>query len=239
MKTFLHHGDIGDIIYSLPILKQYPRSILYLDIEGGRNDPLVSPLLFRGKLKFNKQAFDFIKPLLLAQSYIEDVLPWSQETVDLNLSLFRKSFDCNKNLVYNHLDYFKIPREVSNPAWLQASIINDYDATGYSVYCRTLRYQANYPKYLMILHKDKNKKLFVGTKFEHEVFEKTFDIKIEHKITENALQVASLIKSCNNFITNQGANHAIAVALAKENVILEIQKEERVCFFENRKIIYV
>lgn len=238
--TFLHHGDIGDIIYSLPVIKGSGGGVLYLDVEGGKNDPEISKLLFRGKLKFNQSTYDYIFPLLKIQPYIQDVKIWKGEKVDVNLSKFREAFSSQKNLVKNHTDYFNIPFSVSDAPWL--SIPGQIPTTNIILFSRTLRQQSNYPVYLQILYKclqSKDRCIFLGTSFEHRVFEETFDVQLPHYTVDNALNAAHLIQSSKLYVTNQGGNHAIAVALAKEPLILEIQHTEKVCYFENRNVQYI
>ena len=104
---------------------------------------------------------------------------------------------------------------------------------------RTLRYQCNYPEWMTLLHEMKNEQVvFIGLPFEHEVFCRTFDVTPRYQPVENALQAASLIKSCRMYVSNQGANHAIAVGLNKQPFAAETQFNENVCRFPNRSIRY-
>ena len=72
LKTFKHSGDLGDIIFSLPCIKEKGGGILYLDPEGGEQEPVVSWSQYN-RTKLNQNSIDFIKPLLEVQKYIKEV----------------------------------------------------------------------------------------------------------------------------------------------------------------------
>ena len=121
--TFLHSGDAGDIVSSLPAVKEVcerenAKAILVLDTTGGvycNDDELNEFIRLQNNgrtLKFNNDAFDFLAPLIKMQSYIEDVIKWTKNLnmkIDFNLNKFRKSFcdmevarKTNQNLVFLH-----------------------------------------------------------------------------------------------------------------------------------------
>ena len=58
VKTFLHSGDLGDIIYSLPTIRKLGGGILYLDITGGSKDEYCKQQT-TDRLKFNINSFNF------------------------------------------------------------------------------------------------------------------------------------------------------------------------------------
>lgn len=80
--TFLHSGECGDIIASLSTIKlllgESRVARLYLDVTGGMtcNSDQVNKIIGR-PMKFNQAAFDFIKPLIENQDYIESVRIWN------------------------------------------------------------------------------------------------------------------------------------------------------------------
>ena len=78
MKTYKHSGDLGDIIFSLPVISSNGKGILYLDPNGGEKEPLVSWSNY-DKTKLTKESIDKIKPLLEQQDYIHEVRYWNLE----------------------------------------------------------------------------------------------------------------------------------------------------------------
>jgi hypothetical protein len=79
MKTFRHSGDLGDIIYSLPAIKELGGGILYL------NTNKTTPKYPGTPTKFSEKGAEILKPLLLKQSYIQDVKLWDGENIDFDL----------------------------------------------------------------------------------------------------------------------------------------------------------
>jgi hypothetical protein len=105
MKTYKHSGDLGDIIFSLPVISSNGKGILYLDPNGGEKEPLVSWSNY-DKTKLTKESIDKIKPLLEQQDYIHEVRYWEPGIkVDYNLDKFR-GFVKHNNLTTSHLDAF-------------------------------------------------------------------------------------------------------------------------------------
>jgi hypothetical protein len=74
-KTFKHSGDLGDIIFSLPVIASEGGGVLYLDPEGGKQEPLVSWGQYE-TTKLTEGSILALKPLLEAQDYIEEVRLW-------------------------------------------------------------------------------------------------------------------------------------------------------------------
>ena len=135
--TFLHSGNCGDIIASLPTVKlllgESCVARLYLDITGGTtcNSDMLNKVIGR-PLKFNQAAFDFIKPLIENQDYIESVRVWSHEIpdkIDYNLNNFRLLFVTpggaaatkNGNLDFAHKVAFGFKPEYTG-TWLKSGM---------------------------------------------------------------------------------------------------------------------
>ena len=78
-KTYKHSGDLGDIIYSLPVLKTYGKGILVIDdIKNLKS--WIEPKGIQINLKkpdgtssgICENKFNFIKPLLEKQKYVKE-----------------------------------------------------------------------------------------------------------------------------------------------------------------------
>ena len=79
-NSFLHSGDLGDIIYSLPSIKKLGGGTLYLNPSANNlqnNYPI--------KTKLTKNSINLLRPLLLEQEYIYDVSIWNGNAIDYNL----------------------------------------------------------------------------------------------------------------------------------------------------------
>ena len=86
--SFLHSGRIGDVIYSLPTIKELSKSHkckLYVQIEK----PILGPYEASRKVFINKRCGDLILPLLRNQDFLETVNIYKDEKIDINLDLFR------------------------------------------------------------------------------------------------------------------------------------------------------
>lgn len=236
-KTFKHSGDIGDIIYGLVTIKKLGGGILYLDTTGGINDRACNFQCLGGKTKFNKSSYDFLYPLLKKQSYIEDVKEWNGENVDYNLNNYRIKFNdgtCRtSNIIDNQLDAFGLPLYTDhNENWLTVDEGVTLDRE--IILNRTSRYHSNYSWYFIKKFKIAETCIFLGHPKEHEYFEYTFDIKIPYHKTNNALEIAKILKNCKCLIANESAILAIAIGLGSVPIIQEVYPRTASCVFKNK-----
>lgn len=86
--SFLHSGHLGDIIYSLPVIKEISknrRTILYIEANKkiinnhDKNHPF-------GDLFLTTESVNKIIPLLKKQNYINNVFIYNQEPIDVDLN---------------------------------------------------------------------------------------------------------------------------------------------------------
>jgi len=76
-KSFKHSGDLGDIIYSLPVIKALGGGIIYLNPNNKFTN-------------FTMNGYEFIKPLLLSQDYVKGVGLYTPNLlIDYDLDSFR------------------------------------------------------------------------------------------------------------------------------------------------------
>jgi hypothetical protein len=234
---FYHCGDIGDAIFALPVMKAMGGGTLYLDPAGGQHLDVIKRTTWPGRMKFDLAAAQYLAPLLAHQPYVTDVQFWDGQPYDVCLSEARAIFNNQRNIVSHYTDFFGLDYAVSDAAWLDAPENPAWAEV--VLVTRTLRYQSNYPQWMTFLHDMKDRELvFLGLPFEHEVFCKTFEFYPRYEPVADALAAATLIKSCGLYISNQGANHAIAVGLNKQPFYAETQFNENVCRFSNRPIRY-
>lgn len=204
--TFLHSGDLGDIIFSLPAIKKLGGGVLYLNAAAESNLSHY-PL----KTKLSKSSALQLVPILKLQEYVTDVRLWNGEVIDFNLDKFRQFIKFN-NLAISHLDAFKLDHSCASEAWLKTPkprvLPKRY------VISRSVRYHGNYVEWVRILRAISNDSIFVGLPKEHEIFEYTFDVRIPYYPTPEISDVFETIASCERLYCNASLPHALAEGLA-------------------------
>jgi hypothetical protein len=222
MLKLKHSGNAGDILYSLPAIRQAcynanDKAILYLHIDQPANyvQGFVHPL---GNVMLNKYMATMLKPLLLATNFIEDVLIYNGQKIDYNLDKFRT---IGLNLGAGNISrwYFQAFPELTcdliQPT-IEIKLSRILNET--IVINRTERYQNGQIDY-SILNQYKNPKYFVGTEHEFHLMSKMVK-NLQYQEVSNFYELADLINNCKVFIGNQSMNFAIAEQL-KSNRILE------------------
>jgi hypothetical protein len=210
-KTFLHSGNLGDIIYSLPTIIALGGGILYIGTGKGK---LERPM----NQNMVKQMVDFLK----SQPYLVDVLPHQGEAVDYNLDKFRERKWPNPDihLANRHLIVFGVKFDLTKswlanitPNYLGDIIIqNGFRSRDISLNWETLK---DY----------KNKCIFVGFKNEYRTFRWKTKLNIKFHQTQSILELAQIVKGSKLFIGNQSLGFALAEAM-KHPRILEVSYQE-------------
>jgi len=235
-KTFKHSGDLGDIVFSLPAVRALGGGILYLDPDGGFNNPLVMKFADKVRTRLNAQGIEFLKPLLLLQPYVQEVRHWHGEAVDYDLDLFRKHVLYN-NVSDSHLEAFGLPHGERDTAWL--TVDEPIRIEGRPIVInRTTRYHGNYRFWESTLVELKRFAVFVGYPKEHEIFQYTFEQEVPYFATPDVLTLARVIAGCKQFVGNQGLPHAIAEGL-KKNLINEYYRDYPAAVFKRPGAQYV
>lgn len=232
--TFLHSGDLGDIISGLAAIKElcdtkHKKAILYLDTTGGMtcnskqlNDIISMQSHGKGQ-KFNDAAYEFIRPLIAAQSYIEDVKKWtpdiiSGDAIDYNLNKFRYAFcdkavaqQTNQNLMYLHQVACGLEFKWNGP-WLECE---KKDFPKRTVIARSCRCQSAHAFFCVYEQLIGEKAYFIGTDLEYAAFCESIKFSPERFIVKDALDAAILLNSAEQIIANSSLFFWIAVGLGK------------------------
>jgi hypothetical protein len=234
-KTFKHSGDMGDIIFSLPVIRAMGGGILYLDPKGGFGSPLVK-IVAKDRTKLDAKSIDMLAPILKQQPYIEDVRHWNGEPVDHDLDQFRNSLGFN-NLSDSHLTAFNLPTTERDAAWIQIAdpiVIPDRPI----VVNRSIRYHGNYTFWESNLPRLGSKCIFVGYPKDYEIFIYTFGQEIPYYPTPELLTLARVIAGCHLFMGNQGFPHALAEGM-KKNLVNEVFQHRPSAIFKRDGANYV
>lgn len=223
MNCFGHSGDLGDIIWALPTIRA---------AGGGR----LSLINYPGRTTFpmTEERFNAIRPLLLQQTYVDDVRfagdDISQQT---NINGFRDHCSHNRNLADAHLATHGLPFLHRNHAWLHVNISNRCVPI---VFARSARYQNDRFPWQQIVEAYGRYAVFLGSQDEHVAFISNFG-HVPFMQTSDLLEAAKVIAGAQLFIGNQSCLHAIAEGL-KQNIILEVYPSQPNCIFSRMGVIH-
>lgn len=235
-KHFLHSGGAGDVIYSLPFIRQAGGGILHIKAKNILNS--------------NCNVFAILKRLLLRQPYIFDVVEYPSAygfseydpriPVEVDLDCFRKSAAIYERLL--PLTYFDqlhvIPEKNWSRPWLTLAPADEifrplHDRGSYAIVNRTLRYRdpkVNWKTVLIEAARKHGWLYFVGLQDEHADLTKEIGFQIPWLPTKDLLEVAGYISGADAVYCNQSAALTIAQALGKP-YYLEVAPRHRSCIF--------
>ena len=216
-SNFLHSGNSGDVIYSLPAvyeLSKKGKANYYLQSGQKGIYEAFHPL---GGVMLNDKMISMLIPLLEYQPEINFCKKYEGEEIDVDLDSFRNySILLDRgNIVRWYFYVFGISRNTSLP-WLTAPTETFYKNS--IVIARSHRYRLPLIDY-SFLNKYENI-FFVGVEEEYNDMKKYIP-KIIFKQVTNFLEMATIINSCKLFIGNQSFPFSIAEGL-KVNRLLEV-----------------
>lgn len=255
---YLHSGDMGDILAGLESVKELfnltgKRGVLHLDFSNGletgpnRNvrEILVNATVGKG-LKFNRRSYEFLRPLLIAQPYIEDVVPYSESDeslINVNLNVFRRFSalrDVNEKLFSNLMycqqltcflapgyrgPWLTLPPGVSESVELPLN--SNGKARSFAV-SRSSRYQSCQIFLSSIVPILESEGFFIGTELEYESLIDCTRIdrdKFQRVEVGSALDIAAIQSRCTNVLANATLSYWTAVGIGAK-VIHELPASE-------------
>lgn len=254
MKTYRHSGTLGDLIYSLSVVKKMDPGTFLVALHNIEN--CVSQYGYRAdevdpahKGRFTEQDFELLKPLLKRQSYIESVSTWSQGDAepDVDLDKFRgtlfRGFEGNYVQAY-HLA-FGLPFTMSDydTPWLEADPVTIKPI----VVSRTFRYRGTDPEatathmQMAVDGQLEHNGIFIGTEEEHADYVKVTGVAILHHKVSNFLELANIIAGAELVIANQNFVYSLAMGLGKSTVLETIKikpLQNNECFFPRTNCQY-
>ena len=224
---YKHSGDIGDLLYSLPVIKETGGGALYINCSymGNKMDG--------SKSGFNINILNFLKPLLESQKYIKKVEAWNNNPIDVDLDYFRSlNLNC-ATLCQSILNSFSVSMDVTNAPWIEC---NKKKITS-AVFARSFRYRNENVDYKQYLEKYKDDCIFVGLIEEHSDFVKMFG-HIRYYQVANMLEMAEIINGADIFIGNQSSPMSLAIALHKP-FVQEVFSKVPDCKFDRPNCTYI
>lgn len=233
MITFLHSGDMGDLIAGLATVKSVCREYhgacrFLVDTSGGLYNEFIRRQSGGKGLKLHKAQFEFLKPLLKAQYYIAYLDEWDgKEHIDFDLNDFRAAFfsreglsATNQNLMFAHQYAFGLPMGYTEP-WM--TLPDEIEIKRDLLVARSNRYHSS--DQLFLLHKrffDNPDNGFIGTDLEYDSFLDCVPSDLKRIPISNALEAAQEIMASKRFLVNGTLFYWIAVALGHKDIQHEL-----------------
>ena len=245
--SYKHSGTLGDLIYSLPLVKYFGKGKFYLHLNQidwiGRHYYGADPSPFhQGRMTIKD--YEFMKSFMLAQDYIESFEPLDPRTAEIthNLDRFRAPFVGHPG---NYVDIYAREFGITDPTlqlalrttpWIKATPRPIKDR--FCVVNRTGRWvpgERN-PAYDQWLSTGIDEgAVFIGLPQEYEEFKRYSGwTKIEYYPTPTLLDMAEVISGCETFIGNQSVALSLAIGLGREffcEARRDLPLERNECYF--------
>jgi hypothetical protein len=223
--AFKHSGRLGDIIYSMPLVKQIAESqgrpvdyYVCNDVSARLGKDVFHPSL---DVMVNANLFDYIEPLISKQDYISKIthVPLAKIPADaVDLDRFKSTgLNLRAGLIYG---WYRKAFGVSFPLEAPWLFVDQQSGNGIlktesnvSVLIgRTTRFCNTKINYGFL---DQIKNVgFIGLDYEYEDFTKRYAlVNVRHIKVNNAFELAILMSQVEVFIGNQSSNFAIAEGL--------------------------
>jgi len=209
--SFLHSGHLGDVINALPVLKELSKNhkcSLFLQVGKPLEEHIKGYKHEGDEIYMTKKMVDLVMPLLKNQNYLDKVEEYNDQSVDVDLDLFRKipmNFNLDEIRWYFHLT------GVHTDLSMQYLFANEHPTIKNKiVIMRSTRRKNKFINY-KFMSKYKNI-LFLGLKDEYEDL-KTEIPNLEFYDCRDFLEAAQIIRSSKFFIGNSSLGFTIAEGL--------------------------
>lgn len=246
MKTFKHSGALGDLIYSLPIVKHFGPGEFYLHLNQmdwiGQHYYGAKPTPFH-QGRMTQGDFAYMKTFMEAQDYITkfDVLDTKATEITYNLDRFRPPFVQHPtNYIDLYCNVFGLSAEdtmvIDSQPWLTVPEPKKLEGKT-TVINRTRRWipSSPGPAWDQLKEQVEDQAMFVGLPDEYKAFRDELGWDIPFYATANMLELASVIAGAECFIGNQSQAYALAVGLGVEEILCEARVdmplERNECYF--------
>jgi len=207
--TFLHSGHLGDLMYSLAVIKELSKKhICKLYIQANKSMSLEYQNHPSGKVFLDQRIIKLILPLLKEQDYLKTVKIYENEKIDVNLDLFR---EIPINIRFHSIRwYFHVTGTHTNMENPYLSVQPHNTIKNKIVIMRSPRYRNEYINYNFL--KNEKNIVCVGLKSEFENIKKEIH-NLEFYDCKDFLEMAQIIKASKFFIGNLCFAYSVAEAL--------------------------
>ena len=209
--SFLHYGHLGDIINSLPVIKEISKNKtceLYIQKDKPIPKHVISKDHPFGSVYLTENAILKLIPLLKEQKFLNKVEIYNNQNIDIDLNFFRElpiNFNIDSVRWYFHLTGCFPELKKS-----YLEVENHKNFNGYIVIMRSLRRQNQLIDYSFL--SNYQKKIFIGLNNEFDDLKKKIT-NLEYYDSENFLELSKIIKNSKLFIGNLSFGYALAEAL--------------------------
>jgi hypothetical protein len=236
---FHHSGDLGDIIYSLPVLKLLGGGVLFLSSDCRYPFPSAP------RIKLTHPLANLLTPFFEQQPYVWQCkyTPTLPHSTDVDLNAFRVWYRDHKpsdilSLFRMHLTAFGLDYPEDKP-WLTVNSVTRVPGRPIVVN-RTPRYHNLHFPWLRLIREYGDRMVFVGLESEAAEFKKMCDAigkTVPWFKTETLSDLAYAVAGAQVFIGNQSTPMALALGLGK-NVIQECWQGNANCLFKRKNAIF-
>ena len=215
--TFLHSGHLGDIINSLPLIKEVSKT-KKCNFLVEANKPLPTHLQDSqhpfGKFFLSEDSVKKMIPLLKSQTYINEIELYNGQKIDVDLNLFREmpiNFNFDSVRWYFHLT--GVHGNLNEPYLIN---IGKHNIKNKILIIRSKRRRNHLINYNFL--SNYNDVLFLGLKNEYDDLKKSIK-NLEFYDCKNFLEMAEIVNSCKVFIGNLSFGFTLAEALKKPRLL--------------------
>ena len=210
--SFSHSGHLGDLINSLPVIKETAKKkkcSLFVNIKKKVGKENIDSLHPSKDVFLNEKSFNMILPLLKKQPFLSRVEILKKEKIDINLDFFRNlpiNFNMDSVRWYSHLT--GVNPDLTKPYLLEVKKNKKFKKS--IVFMRSLRRQNKNLKFNFL--NKYNNLLFIGLRNEYLDLKKQIK-NLQFHDCKDFLEMAQIIMSCKLFIGNLSFGFTIAEAL--------------------------
>jgi hypothetical protein len=249
IKRFKHSGTLGDLIYSMAIVKHFGGGEFYLHLNQidwiGQHYYGSPPNPFH-QGRMTPKDYQFMESFMLAQPNITAFKTLDPKTTEIthNLDLFRPLFVGHPgNYVDCYCEAFAIRDQgmrdmIRTTPWLKVPEPKTIEGKSY-VINRTARWSSpdSLPAWLAIRDQAGDAAIFVGLPEEYAAFKQFTDWDIAYHPTETLLDLAAVIAGAEQFVGNQSAALSLAIGLGTPyacELRRDLPQERNECWFPNQ-----
>jgi len=209
--SFLHYGHLGDVVNSLPIVKELSKTHkcnFYIQAKKPLEPNARHYKRFGDHVFLTKTNVDMLLPLFMKQPYIHKVDKYTNQEIDIDLNLIRE-------MPINHdLDsvrwYFQLTGVHSDLSVPYLFVVPHKVIKNKVVIIRNARRKNSFTNYKFL--KKYENLLFIGLNDEYEDLKKEVP-NLEFYDCKDFLEMAQIIKSSKLFLGNLSFGYTIAEGL--------------------------
>ena len=234
-RRFSHSGDLGDIIYFLPVMRALGGGQLRITrVQTGAVRTRCDLL--------EDDRWRTLKALLEGQDYVDSVEPSHTRGAEVDGDAFREPFHTalrerydesrDVNLVTWQAWAHDVDPSCQKTPWLTVAP----NPVSRYVFNRTARYTNPDFAWRAVYESLGADAVFLGSREEHQQFVSSVG-DVPYVETDTLLQAAEIIRGSECFVGNQSCLYAVAEGM-KHSALLEVWAENPNCLFERDNVFH-